>query len=69
MIGFRGRIIIQFNQYYHLVSDIGRTMAKKGSVRRMDNSVPKQDSKKSAWLTKCRFLGKKDKSILPDLPN
>ena len=46
MIGFRGRIIIQFNQYYHLVSDIGGTMAKKGSVRRMDNSVPKQDSKK-----------------------
>ena len=46
MIGFRGQIIIQFNQYYHLVSDIGGTMAKKGSVRRMDNSVPKQDSKK-----------------------
>ena len=46
MIGFRGRIIIQFNQYYHLVSDIGGTMAKKGSVRRMDNSVPKHDSKK-----------------------
>ena len=40
MIGFHGLNIIHFNQYYHLVGDVGNNMAKKGSVRRMDSSVP-----------------------------
>ena len=64
MIGFHGLNIIHFNQYYHLVGDVGNNMAKKGSVRRMDSSVPNSSTGKVDLSVEMPVTWKKVKNIL-----